>query len=490
VSRARIAAALSWLVSLSCGCHTLLEDPKVEVPPSGIDWDSGSPFYGSPSTATPYTGDDPFVLEAQRRWPDGLTLQSEVVRRSCGPIDGVCHNQKEYPDLHTPANFVGAIGAPCNVQSGNPEGVFDRCERVGDRLEVDGSAGRHEIGWVEFIPPEDEDAPISPTMPGLHFHFKEAVPTSHHDRWRTIRLIRTLLRADRTVEDLSYAEYTTMLYVFDEGRHLVARVANYQINTVLGLLAVGIEQGDLNRNGIYGARPQGGISYGPISLIEPGSPETSYLVARMRGFMRRTDSGVETLEEVPGTRMPLANQPFSVPEMVALFCFIEGLDPALSTVNLSSPIDYGGCSYALDTSLLDGLAVEGEPGDCSWDLRVKRILSANCGGCHDSSEDTAGELALLGEGIHERLLLPSVDDPLGRPLVAPGDPEGSYLFLKLGGLLEESQSEVEYIEAHSLAGALMPDAPSGFRPLSAAALADIRAWIQAGASETASCTTP
>ena len=71
-----------------------------------------------------------------------------------------------------------------------------------------------------------------------------------------------------------------------------------------------------------------------------------------------------------------------------------------------------------------------------------------------------------------------------------GFPGGSYLFLKIGGLLSEGQSHEEYIEAHSLAGELMPDAPSGFRKLDDVAIADIHAWIQAGASDTASCTTP
>ncbi len=43
---------------------------------------------------------------------------------------------------------------------------------------------------------------------------------------------------------------------------------------------------------------------------------------------------------VPGTRIPLANPPFSTAEMLALFCFIEGLPPS-GGVNLDAPIDYG-----------------------------------------------------------------------------------------------------------------------------------------------------
>ena len=52
-------------------------------------------------TATPTTGSETAVLEAQTNLPTGIELQAEVVIRSCGPINGVCHNEKEYPDLHT-----------------------------------------------------------------------------------------------------------------------------------------------------------------------------------------------------------------------------------------------------------------------------------------------------------------------------------------------------------------------------------------------------
>ena len=39
-----------------------------------------------------------------------------------------------------------------------------------------------------------------------------------------------------------------------------------------------------------------------------GSPETSYLIARLRGVMEN--------EEIPGSRMPLANPPLTIAEML------------------------------------------------------------------------------------------------------------------------------------------------------------------------------
>lgn len=480
------------LLSILAACTETIAEPKVEIPPSGLDWeDGGLPFYGAPREVLPYTGTEKVVLDAQEQIPDGLTLQSAVVRRSCGPLNGVCHNQKEYPDLHTPANFLDSIGAPCNVQSGNPEGVFDRCERVGDRLEIGEDGRRLEIGYVDFIAPDgDGELIVSPTMPGLHLHFKEKASMEHQGAWRTSKFIRTLVRSDRRVEDLSYASYTSRVHLFDEGRHVVLEVANYQVGTILNLIAVGIEQGDLNRNGIYGARPIDGRTYGPIPLIDPGSPETSYLIARMRGFMRRDTPEGEIIEEVPGTRMPLANQPFNVPELLALFCYIEGLEPDEPPPPLSSPIDYRNCSYAQDTSRLDGLALEGEPGDCGFETRIRRFMATNCGGCHDGSQYAAGGLTLIGHDFFDRLLLPSIDDPLGRPLIVPGDPESSYLYLKVGGALTAGQSEEDYLEQHQIAGVLMPYAGDGYRPLDPAMMADLRAFIAAGASPTDPCTTP
>src|SRR5690606_36022586 len=114
--------------------------PLISEPPEGLEWSDGGPSFLTDATEVePYTGSDPTVMEAQQRLPTGSALHSEVILRSCGPLGGVCHNRKEYPDLRTPANFLSIINAPCNVQSGTPEAVFDRCERTGDR-----------IGWPDW----------------------------------------------------------------------------------------------------------------------------------------------------------------------------------------------------------------------------------------------------------------------------------------------------------------------------------------------------
>ncbi|MFW5966693.1 MAG: hypothetical protein ACOCV2_04195, partial [Persicimonas sp.] len=122
----------------------------------------------------PYDGDDEHVLEAQDRIGDGLDLHRKVIHRTCSPDGGVCHNQQEYPDMHTPSNFFDTINAPCNVQSDDWESVYDRCEQPGDRFALqDQDFSEIEIGWVKHVKGDhvdytDEDETPDEESPGLH----------------------------------------------------------------------------------------------------------------------------------------------------------------------------------------------------------------------------------------------------------------------------------------------------------------------------------
>lgn len=463
-ARARLFAAAPLVPLLTAAISACgSEAPQsivTDKPPDGLQWTDGTPSFLAPIVQTAaYSGDDPTVQAAQRDLPTGSALHSEVILRSCGPLGGVCHNRKEYPALYSAATFLSAIGAPCNVQPGTVTAVFDRCERPGDRFVLDNGAEK-EIGWIEVVPleGEDDEVEVSEAMPGLHIHLADPVPEFDSGRQLVGHFVRTFV-SDGQVEDLSYATYETRWHAFGGGRHLVGQMRNYQVDDVLRLVQVGIEQGDLNRNGTFGARPnEEGNTRGPVQMITPGSPETSYLVARMRGHMEG--------EVVPGTRMPLANQPLDTKEMLALFCFIEGL-PADGQVNLASDIDYENCSYQ-DPASHPALSVEGA--GASWDERIQPLLEANCGGCHGEGL-ALGNLTLVGEGVHEMLTgTVSPTDPEGRLYVSPGYPEESYLYLKLLG-------------DDSIAGEPMPIDPlEGARTLAPDELADIEAWIIEGAN--------
>ncbi len=429
-------------------------------PPDGLQWGEGGPsFLTEPTSAEAYAGDNSAVNEAQRRLPTGSALHSEVILRSCGPLGGVCHNRKEYPDLRSPSNFLGVIGAPCNVQSGTPEGIFDRCERPGDRIRLSGVDGTYEIGWLEVVPGEYSEEGELSERPGLHIYLGDTIDTNEfRNSYKTANFERSFVSAG-DVEVLGFATYSGRWHLSDDGRQLLAEVPNYRREVANGLVTSGISQGDMNRNGVFGARPDDdGKMTGALSLIEPGDPETSYLVARLRGHMQG--------KSVPGTRMPLANPPFSVAEMISLFCFIEGI-PENGVLNLASDIDYKNCSYA-EPKTHEALQIEGA--GKNWSDRVSPLLEANCGGCH-SEERALGGLVLVGEEVLDSLLATaSPTDKEGRLFISAGDPTQSYLYLKL-------------INDPSIVGKGMPIDPlAGTTELSKDELADIEAWIRDGAA--------
>ncbi len=195
-----------------------------------------------------------------------------------------------------------------------------------------------------------------------------------------------------------------------------------------------------------------------MPLINPGRPEESYLVARLRGTMQQ--------QPLPGTRMPLANQPPSVQDMLALMCFIEGLDPKARQWSLESSIDYTKCSYSANPQALNLAGV-----GATWGKRVLPLLQSNCGGCH-GGDNPQGGLNLLGSShdVYLRLLKPSQQQP-SLALVQPGRPEQSYLWRKLSG-------------DGSITGSRMPINPlNGNAALQADQLNDIQEWINFNALE-------
>lgn len=448
------AAPILLILLAACGQEPTEEEvlgKKIEFEPNRPTPDDAD------EDVDPYTGDNEHVLDAQESFRTGLDLHSKVIYRTCTPNGGVCHNRKEYPDLRTPANFFSTIGAPCNVQPGEWESVYDRCERPGDRFKMSGHEFNEiEIGWLEYVPGEEqeygEENMPGAESPGLHIYLHDAVNIDRNETWTTGQFIRTFVDADGKVKDLVFANFRTRWWILDDGKHLMAEVRNYQVDQVNELMSVGIVQGDTNRNGTYGARESK-----PVSLLEPGHPEESYLIGRLRGTMQG--------ETVPGSRMPLANQPLSISEMLALFCFVEGLDENSSAApDGTEPIDYKNCSYSEDPESLNLLG-EG----VTWSGRVSRILEANCGGCHGGSAPAA-DLNLIDDAAYDTLLSASSQNP-EMNLIEPGSPEESYLWLKINA-------------DESIEGSAMPIDPlEGTRRLTDAELADIETWIVNGAMD-------
>lgn len=424
--------------------------------PGEIEFEPDRPEPSEPTDIPPYTGDDPYVLEAQANLPTGLDLHQKVIYRTCTPNGGVCHNSKEFPDLRTPANFVAAFGANCNIQYGEYQSVFDGCERTGDRFKIEGGAfgqtGQVELGWIDVIPGEPFAGEGLPPedAPGLHIHFGDPLPGDIVDSYGSAEFERNFIDGGE-VKKLTYATFSTRWWILPGRTHAIGEVREYQVDQVNNLLSVGIVGGDPNRNGVFGAREGD-----PVHLLSPGDPETSYLIARLRGVMLG--------EEVPGSRMPLANQPFTIAEMLALFCFVEGFPEGGGEGDLAGRIDYANCSYSADPA---GLNLLGE--GVTWEARISKILEFNCGGCHNEVSLQAG-LNLVGDGVYERLLMPSTQNP-EMALITPNEPENSYLYLKL-------------IDDASIVGNPMPYNPlTGEGTLSEAEIADVLTWITNGAVE-------
>ncbi|MCP4807689.1 MAG: hypothetical protein GY913_27110 [Proteobacteria bacterium] len=107
--------------------------------------------------------------------------------------------------------------------------------------------------------------------------------------------------------------------------------------------------------------------------------------------------------------------------------------------------------------------------DPTYDADIVPLFEANCTdyGCHLNRESINSLDATVAYGF---LTTEMSEDIPSMPKVDPGDPENSYLFLKLEGT---------HVDAGG-AGARMP---KGQDPLSAEELALVEAWIDAGAPE-------
>lgn len=102
-----------------------------------------------------------------------------------------------------------------------------------------------------------------------------------------------------------------------------------------------------------------------------------------------------------------------------------------------------------------------------FETKVQPILSQRCVACHLTGIE-AGELALVpGKAIGSLVDVPSIEAE-GLMRVKPGDPDGSYLIMKLEG-------------THAQNGGSGAKMPFGAPPLSPEDISTIRDWIKQGA---------
>ena len=102
----------------------------------------------------------------------------------------------------------------------------------------------------------------------------------------------------------------------------------------------------------------------------------------------------------------------------------------------------------------------------SYSAHLEPLVIAHCLSCHDSEEAKAK--LVLDPGIgYDRLVGPRSIQVPDMALVEPGDPERSYLWLKLQHVTEEGKG--------------MPRTVSGSKKLRESELELYRRWIEGGA---------
>jgi hypothetical protein len=261
------------------------------------------------------------VREARVQFPRVIEMHQKIVSRSCAPNAGVCHNTSNYPDLSTTGALLETVGSWCNLQMPDPTQGFDLCERKGDLIVIPSvmiteiaSLQRDAVDhWTIGL----RDAPdVDVTAASLAFF--EEVPNKP------------------VLQPSADWQMTIDITAGEKIAHVnVAGVADDPfVQEYIDDVMASLTPGDPNENGVFGADDRADDD--GAAVIEPGSLARSYLWGRITGT-------------VPGSRMPLANQPLSDAEYVAVACFIETLGADAAP---EAAIDYDHCDFAKDPQSL------------------------------------------------------------------------------------------------------------------------------------------
>jgi hypothetical protein len=249
--------------------------------------------------------------DAAVAYPTFRALHEGVVLPTCGPRSGVCHNGKQYPDLHSPTEMLAAVGKRCNAITVDPLAILDECEPAGDELVLASgtSAGfRAAVGRVRAT--DDGQA--------IAIDLETAVPSASESVEGSIERAGPLALAVHLGPRLTTraGERTVVVRAGDLPDDLRSFLAGPYVPGLPSRVVLG----DPNANGIFGVR------LGSL-VIRPGDPERSFLVQRIRGTV------------LP--RMPLANGDLTATQIFALACWVQQMRPDGS--NADGAIDYDGC---------------------------------------------------------------------------------------------------------------------------------------------------
>jgi len=376
-----------------------------------------------------------YIEEAKAEFPTYEEIHVKVIQRTCTPFQNVCHNNKEYPDLRTPQGVIDRIGRPCNLNElyNDPEAVYNACEPAGDILRfTDGGNMGHAVEIGGVVVTDDGMGGGSATFT-LRDPMPAAMLTPGVPESAIIeRMVGGVMQPVGTIT-------AAMSYV--QGAKVIDLVNTADFATHSAVLAE-VTEGDPNDDGVFG-----GSMDDAMQEIKPGDPWNSYLLQRLQG-------------NVPGSPMPLANQPLTASEVIAIACWIEGTAEE-GGAETNSVIDYDNCEYAAE------LATPPDGGGATLSGHVQPIFDQACAfaGCHSNSNPAAGLDLTAGNSRDAMLGVPSAQNP-DVPLVTAVNPTNSYLMVKLTG-----------------AGVMGDRMPLNSETLNESQLEIIRTWIIQGAPD-------
>lgn len=369
-------------------------------------------------------------------YPDIATLHDLGVSRTCSLNGGVCHSQKNAPELTKPEDFLATVGQPCQLAAQDPSMVIDECEVPGDVLTLGGIDT--EILFVS-IPPNEAYPPKHLTL-----ELAAAAPPLAAAGAKVRRLSQSKQEVlARPLVNVQLTEGVTAKQVVLDLTAVDPAVADFLDIRVAQ--SDRVRMGDANHNGL--AHP----SASPWAEITPGDPARSFLYQRL-------------LDDKYGPKMPLIQRTWTPAATRAVWCWIRGL-PAAATpasIGIHDAIDYAGCPQ--DPKAPDPNASGGWPA-------VKLLMQSKCATslCHNADTHAAGlELtptpAVFGLGVVNK---PSAQVPTALR-VAPGQPKASYLLCKIDPSCVDRAKNTAVM-------------PLGFAGLSDTEIKAVSEWIQNGA---------
>jgi hypothetical protein len=378
-------------------------------------------------------------------------LHASQVAPTCALNNGVCHDGKEYPDLHTVSALIDLVGQPCNLAAATHAAVHDACEPPGDHLVIPSLGLDAEIARVAQSPADAPTGELAQATVALADPSAAPDPTSfaEADDARVVRAagaaaltfdlgaagVRALPSAAPGQLTLDLSDALPEARAFLDDRDYPWRDSMVRV-------------GDPNGNGVLGAQLG-------VSLITPGDPMRSFVVLRL-------------VDESEGELMPRQCRAWDLQATRALGCWIEGLRPTVE----GGP---GGVQNPFDPIDLDACAFDpGGRGRCTDApsaglAAAEQIFTRSCGGsaCHVGEAAPALGLDLsTGRARASLVGVASVENP-SELRVAPSAPDASWLLCKLDP------------SCVGRTGALMP---AGGAPLAASDLQVIQSWITDGAN--------